>query len=85
MHSPDFRRWWAAHDVREKSSGQKRIRHPLVGELHLTFETLRVADDPDQALIVQAAEPDSATAEALRLLASWAATPATADNRTGSR
>jgi transcriptional regulator with XRE-family HTH domain len=78
MHSPDFRRWWAAHDVRDETSGRKRINHPLVGELHLTFETLRPADDPDQALFVHTAEPDSPTAEALRLLSNWTTAPAAA-------
>jgi PAS domain-containing protein len=69
MHSPDFRRWWAAGDVRDESSGRKRINHPVVGELHLSFETLRPADDPDQALFVHTADPGSPTAEALSLLA----------------
>jgi transcriptional regulator with XRE-family HTH domain len=79
MHSPDFRRWWAAHDVRDESSGRKRINHPLAGELHLAFDTLRPADDPDQALFVHMADPDSPTAEALGLLANWtAAAPAAA-------
>jgi PAS domain-containing protein len=79
MHSPDFRRWWAAHDVREKSSGRKRICHPLVGELDLTFDILRPADDPDQALVLHTAEPGSPTAEALHLLASWTASPSPAN------
>jgi transcriptional regulator with XRE-family HTH domain len=76
LHSGDFRRWWAAHDVRDESSGRKRINHPLAGELHLTFDTLRPADDPDQALFVHMADPDSPTARALRLLANWTAAPA---------
>jgi transcriptional regulator with XRE-family HTH domain len=74
-HSPDFRRWWAAHDVRDESSGRKRINHPIVGELDLTFETLHPADDPDQALFVHTADPDSPTAKALRLLATWTPPP----------
>ena len=81
VHSPDFRRWWAAHDVRDESSGRKRINHPLAGELHLAFDTLHPADDPDQALFVHMADPDSPTAEVLGLLANWTAapTPATQD------
>ena len=75
MHSPDFRRWWAARDVRDESSGRKRINHPVAGELHLSFETLRAADDPDQALFVHTADPGSPTAEALSLLANWTAAP----------
>ena len=81
MHSPDFRRWWAAHDVRDESSGRKRINHPVAGELHLIFETLRPADDPDQALFVHTADPGSPAAEALRLLANWTAAPTPAVTR----
>src|SRR5205807_357432 len=33
-----FRTLWAAHDVRRHDTGLKRFRHPLVGELTLTFE-----------------------------------------------
>ncbi|MDQ0992727.1 helix-turn-helix domain-containing protein [Streptomyces sp. V3I7] len=73
VKSPDFRRLWATHDVKEKSHGIKRLHHPLVGELSLNFESLRTADDADQGLVVYHAEPGSASAEALRLLASWGA------------
>lgn len=71
VKSADFRRLWATHDVKEKSYGVKRIHHPLVGELSLNYETLRIADDSDQSLIVYHAEPGSPSADALRLLASW--------------
>ncbi|MGW1794656.1 helix-turn-helix domain-containing protein [Streptomyces sp. NPDC001984] len=71
VKSADFRRLWATHDVKEKSYGVKRLHHPLVGELSLNYETLKVADDSDQSLIVYHAEPGSLSADALRLLASW--------------
>jgi len=71
VKSEDFRRLWAAHDVKEKSHGVKRLHHPLVGELTLSFETLRLPDDSEQSLITYHAEPGSPSAEALRLLASW--------------
>lgn len=64
---------WATHDVKEKSHGVKHLRHPLVGELTLSYETLKLPDDPDQSLITYYAEPGSPSAEALRLLASWGA------------
>ncbi|MFK0114627.1 helix-turn-helix domain-containing protein [Streptomyces sp. NPDC090994] len=73
MKSATFRRLWAAHDVKEKSHGVKRMRHPLVGELTLSFETFRLVDDADQSLITYHAEPGSPSADALRLLASWSA------------
>ncbi|MFV0133975.1 helix-turn-helix domain-containing protein [Streptomyces sp. HMX87] len=71
VKSEEFRRLWATHDVKEKSHGVKRLRHPLVGELTLSFETFRLVDDVDQSLVTYHAEPGSPSAEALRLLASW--------------
>ncbi|MFD5483766.1 helix-turn-helix domain-containing protein [Streptomyces hawaiiensis] len=81
VKSEDFRRLWAAHDVKEKGYGVKRLRHPLVGELTLSFETFRLVDDGEQSLITYHAEPDTPSAEALRLLASWGADA----TRSGSR
>ncbi|GGX68268.1 helix-turn-helix domain-containing protein [Streptomyces anandii] len=73
VKSEDFRRLWATHDVKEKSHGVKRLRHPLVGELALHYQSFRLADDADQAMMLYHAEPGSPSAEALRLLASWGA------------
>ncbi|MFE9447115.1 helix-turn-helix domain-containing protein [Streptomyces sp. NPDC006739] len=73
VKSEEFRRLWATHDVREKSYGVKHLRHPLVGDLTLSFESFRLADDTGQGLITYHAEPGSPSAEALRLLASWGA------------
>jgi transcriptional regulator with XRE-family HTH domain len=66
---------WAAHDVRTHDTGHKRFRHPLVGELSLTFENLELVADPGLTLFVYTAEPGSKSEQALNLLASWAATP----------
>lgn len=71
VKSEEFRRLWATHDVKKKSYGVKHLRHPLVGELTLSFESFPLADDTDQTLITYHAEPGSPSAEALRLLASW--------------
>ncbi|MYW64773.1 helix-turn-helix domain-containing protein [Streptomyces sp. SID8379] len=73
VKSEKFRKLWATHDVKEKGHGVKRMRHPLVGELTLSYETLHLPDDDGQFLSVYHAEPGSASAEALRLLASWGA------------
>jgi transcriptional regulator with XRE-family HTH domain len=73
VKSGDFRRLWARHDVKEKAHGVKLLRHPLVGELTLSFETFRLGDDPEQSLVTYHAEPGSPSADALRLLASWGA------------
>ncbi|MFE7978485.1 helix-turn-helix domain-containing protein [Streptomyces shenzhenensis] len=71
VKSADFRRLWATHDVKEKTHGVKRLHHPLVGELSLSFETFKVPGDGDQSMVAYHAEPDSASADGLRLLASW--------------
>ena len=66
-----FRQLWAKHDVKEKSFGTKLLRHPLVGEMTLQYETLRMPSEPDLFLSTYHAEPGTASAEALQLLASW--------------
>ncbi|MEU6219460.1 helix-turn-helix transcriptional regulator [Streptomyces sp. NPDC047022] len=73
VKSEEFRRLWATHDVKEKSYGLKRMRHPLVGDIELQFESFRMTGDIEQVLVTYHAEPGSASAEALRLLASWGA------------
>jgi len=80
--SDDFRRRWAAHNVRIHGTGTKTFRHHIVGELTLAYESLDLRAEPDLTMTVYAAEPGSSTEDALRLLASWAAAqkPATADD-----
>jgi len=72
--SEDFRRRWAAHNIRIHTSGVKLFHHPVVGDLDLFFESLPLPADPSQSLLVYTAEPGSPSQDALRLLASWAAT-----------
>ncbi|MEU6671315.1 helix-turn-helix domain-containing protein [Streptomyces sp. NPDC046727] len=71
VKSEEFRRLWATHDVKEKSHGVKHLHHPLVGDLALNFESFRMTDGSDQSLVTYHAEPDSPSADSLRLLASW--------------
>ncbi|GGW31254.1 DNA-binding protein [Streptomyces lucensis JCM 4490] len=73
VKSERFRRLWATHDVREKNHGVKRLHHPLVGDLSLNFESFRLTDDAEQSLVTYHAEPDSSSAQSLRLLAGWGA------------
>ncbi|MFI5631549.1 helix-turn-helix transcriptional regulator [Streptomyces sp. NPDC051664] len=76
LRSEDFRRLWADHQVKAKTYGVKRIRHPVAGELTLPYETLALPGDPDQSLVVYTPEPETETAERIALLASWSAAPA---------
>ncbi|HEV7148515.1 MAG TPA: helix-turn-helix transcriptional regulator [Pedococcus sp.] len=71
--SEDFRRRWAAHDVRYHRTGRKRFHHPVVGDLELDYEAFELPADPGQRVNIYTAPPDSASAEALALLASWTA------------
>ncbi|MEV7111243.1 MmyB family transcriptional regulator [Streptomyces anulatus] len=73
VKSDEFRRLWATHNVKEKGHGIKLLRHPLVGELTLSYETLNLPDDEEQHLVTYHAEPGSESAQSLRLLASWGA------------
>lgn len=68
-----FRRLWGAHDVRTHGAGTKRFNHPVVGEVVLAYEELAVTADPGQILMIYTAEPDSPSADRLKLLSSWAA------------
>ncbi|WP_433479513.1 helix-turn-helix transcriptional regulator [Spirillospora sp. CA-142024] len=72
--SPEFREIWSEHRLKDKTHGRYVYRHPVVGLLDLGFETLRPADDPDQALIAHTVEEGSPSHTALRLLASCTTT-----------
>ena len=43
--SEPFRNWWAAHNVRYHQTGTKRLRHPIVGELELSYEVMELTAD----------------------------------------
>jgi transcriptional regulator with XRE-family HTH domain len=73
--SDAFRTWWAAHNVRYHQTGTKRLHHPVVGDLDLSYEVMELAADSGLRLAIFTAEPGSRSEEALNLLASWAATP----------
>lgn len=72
--SPPFRTRWAAHNVRLHRTGRKHFRHPVVGELHLDFEVLDLPADPGLTLITFTSPAGSPDEDAIRMLASWAAT-----------
>ncbi|RIX28408.1 helix-turn-helix transcriptional regulator [Amnibacterium setariae] len=81
--SEAFRRRWAAHDVRFHRTGLKRLHHPVVGDLDLTFEALELPADPGLLMLVYGAEPGTPSSDGLRLLATLQATEraaATADD-----
>lgn len=72
--SEEFRTRWAAHDVHIHRTGAKRLHHPVVGDLDLTYEAMDLSADEGLRMLVYTAEPATPSADALTLLASWAAT-----------
>ncbi|GAB3397908.1 helix-turn-helix transcriptional regulator [Humibacter soli] len=74
MRSDEFRTRWAAHNVHRHYTGTKHFNHPIVGPLELLFVQTELDEDTGLTLTVYPAVPGSPTDEALRLLASWAAT-----------
>ena len=83
-----FRQHWASQNVKFHRSGRKRLRHPAVGELDLNFEAMELPSEPGLRLNIYTADPDTPTADGLRLLATWAATRAaeiTSGGRTNDR
>ena len=61
--------------MRFHRTGTKRLHHPVVGELELSYETLTLDADDGLRMALYTAEPGSASQQALDLLASWTATP----------
>jgi MmyB-like transcription regulator ligand binding domain/Helix-turn-helix domain len=43
--SETFRTWWAAHNVRYHHTGTKRLHHPVVGDLELSYEVMELPAD----------------------------------------
>jgi transcriptional regulator with XRE-family HTH domain len=72
--SEEFRTRWAAHDVRQHYTGTKLVRHPIVGDLDLTFDAFDISADTGLTLVVYTAQPGSTHEDALSLLSSWVTT-----------
>lgn len=73
--SVEFREMWASHNVLNYRAGRKRYHHPLVGDVEFGYETLVMPAYPGLTMLVYNVEPNSPTAAAMRLLASWSAAP----------
>ncbi|MFC8192888.1 helix-turn-helix transcriptional regulator [Cellulomonas sp. NPDC057328] len=72
--SDDVARWWDEHRVHQRTHGSKRLRHPVVGDLTVEYETLTLPGDPHTTVFVYSTEPGSPSQRALDLLASWSLT-----------
>jgi transcriptional regulator with XRE-family HTH domain len=67
--SEEFRLLWEAQDVRDSDHGLKRVMHPLVGEMVLTYEVFTVPTDQHQRLCTYTAPKGSDTERKLQELA----------------
>ncbi|MFI1992973.1 helix-turn-helix transcriptional regulator [Actinoplanes sp. NPDC020271] len=74
IRSPEFRRLWARHDIRESVRGTKTFQVPEVGDIVLDWDTYPLPGNPGPVMLVFTAEPGSAGADRLALLASLHAT-----------
>ncbi|MER6955050.1 helix-turn-helix transcriptional regulator [Streptomyces sp. NPDC000618] len=73
--SEEFAEIWQLHNVKSKSQEGKHLKHPQVGDLHITFAAFTVNGAPHQQLVVYQAEPASPTAAAFETLRTLAAQP----------
>jgi hypothetical protein len=75
-HSREFTTLWAAHDVRTRHDGIKRLQHPVVGFIELTYQSAELPDSSGAArkLNIYTAEPGTPHEDRIKILTSWAAT-----------
>ena len=69
LASPEFAALWADHRVQACATASYELRHPQVGNLTVTQQTLRSIERPDQTLVTCTAPAGSASAAALAMLA----------------
>jgi len=50
--SPEVREWWPRYDIQFSHAGHKRIRHPRLGVVTVPHAAFRVAERPEQTLVV---------------------------------
>ncbi|WP_249999292.1 helix-turn-helix transcriptional regulator [Actinoplanes sp. M2I2] len=77
IRSAEFRQLWARHDVRASVSGTKTFQAPEVGGIDLSWDTYPLPGSPGPVMVVYTAEPGTADADRLQLLAALHATRAT--------
>ena len=64
--SEAFRGKWAAHNVRFHDTGTKRLHHPIVGDLELTYEAMELSADTGLVMFAYTAEPGTKSETSLR-------------------
>jgi transcriptional regulator with XRE-family HTH domain len=75
LSSQDFRRLWARHDLKERSTGTKQYTNPFVGTITLQYLSFRINGADGQTLFVYFAEPGSPDEQSLTLLSTIGTPP----------
>ncbi|MFG3585779.1 helix-turn-helix transcriptional regulator [Streptomyces sp. NPDC047990] len=68
LKSPDFAGLWERYEVTGRKAAQKTFRHPRVGTVTLTAQSLHVEGTPGQRIGVYTAEPGTPDHDAVLLL-----------------
>lgn len=68
VKSAEFAAMWSGHRVHPCAFASYEMRHPLVGTLTVTQQSLNLPQAPDQHLVLAVTEPDSPSREAVTLL-----------------
>jgi transcriptional regulator with XRE-family HTH domain len=50
--SPEFVKWWEAHEIRSTISGRKTMSHPTLGVLNFEHTSFQANDDPALKLVI---------------------------------
>ncbi|MCT1615612.1 helix-turn-helix domain-containing protein [Kocuria marina] len=79
--SKEFSAFWAAHDIRIRHEGTKRLQHPEIGEIELTYQSVNLPAGKRawHDLSFYTAEPGTSNEDRLKVLASWKAADTDAD------
>ena len=81
--SPEFCKAWRRHEVARVGVGRKVLNHPVAGRLELEHGVFRLADSPDQRLILYTAVPDGQTPAKIAALLDRGGTATSREARTG--
>ncbi|MER5949854.1 helix-turn-helix transcriptional regulator [Streptomyces sp. NPDC001904] len=76
LKSPDFAGLWERYEVTGRKPAQKTFRHPRIGTVTLTSQSLHIEGTPGRRIGVYTAEPGSPEHDALVLLDMTAPRPA---------
>lgn len=70
QRSPEFRQWWARHEIVGTPQGRKELNHPAMGRLVFEHTTFTVSNTPTLQLVLFVPLPEAETVSRLeRLLA----------------